>query len=255
MFALVDSHCHLDDAAFDTDRDAVMARARAAGVDHIIVPATTTAGWAELATLCANHAHVHGAYGLHPGFLADHHPEHLADLRAQLAKGGAAAVGECGLDFYRGRGDADSQHRYFRGQLELANEFDLPVIVHALRAVEEVILDLRAVGNMRGVVHSFSGSLEQAKRLWDMGFYLGIGGPVTYERATRLRSIVATMPLQHLLLETDSPDQPDAAHRGQRNEPARLPGVLACIAELRKSDIETIARATSDNARMLFNLG
>lgn len=254
MLPLIDSHCHLDAAAFNTDRGVVLARARAAGIEHIIVPATTAATWPALAALCEKHADVHAAYGLHPVFLADHQAEHIAALRARLAQSHTVAVGECGLDFYRSRENAETQYRYFRGQLQLAREFDLPVIVHALRAVEEVILELRAVGNLRGVVHSYSGSLEQAKRLWDMGFCLGFGGPLTYGRATKLRAIVAEMPLQQLLLETDSPDQPDAAHRGQRNEPAYLPEVLACAAELRQCDAADIAQATSANARKLFDL-
>lgn len=254
MPELIDSHCHLDAAAFDSDREATLARARAVGIEHIVVPATTANGWPALATLCANHADVHAAFGLHPAFVADHQPEHLSALRERLQLGAAVAVGECGLDFYRGRDDAHAQLQYFRGQLHLAHEFDLPVIIHALRAAEEVILELREVGNIRGVVHSFSGSLEQAKRLWDMDFCLGIGGPVTFDRATRLRSIVAEMPLRYLLLETDSPDQPGTRHRGQRNEPAHLLEVLTCVAELRHRSAADIAQATSDNARALFAL-
>ena len=142
----------------------------------------------------------------------------------------------------------------FIAQLELARERDLPVIVHARRAFDEVAACLRKVGGLRGVVHSFSGSLQQADNLWKMGFALGIGGPVTYPRARRLRDIVARIPAEFLLLETDSPDQPLHGHQGQRNEPALLTEVLAVVAELRGESRAHVAASTSANARRLFNL-
>jgi len=164
------------------------------------------------------------------------------------------AIGECGLDFHVQGLDVEDQQGYFRGQLRLAREFDLPLIVHARKAVEAVIMAVRKVGGLRGVVHSYAGSEQQARQLWDSGFMIGLGGPVTYARAQRLRRLVASMPLEHLLLETDAPDQPDADHRGQRNEPARLPLVCRTIAALRGQDPEHIAAATSANATRLFGL-
>ena len=164
------------------------------------------------------------------------------------------AVGECGLDIFVEDFDADAQQLYFDGQLALARDFDLPVIVHARRAVDAVIASFKRVGKLRGVVHSFSGSPEQARQLWQLGFLIGVGGPATYTRANRLRGLVARMPLEHLLLETDAPDQPDAEIRGQRNEPARLDYVCRTIAELRGVEVEAIASATTANARRLFNL-
>lgn len=252
---LIDSHCHLDLPPFDADRGAVWARARSAGVTQCVVPAVTAARWTSLTALCRDEPGLHATCGLHPLFMAEHRPGDLDALRGRLESGGAVAVGECGLDFHAGRDDAEYQIALFRGQLALALEFDLPVLVHARRALEEVILELRARPGLRGVVHSFSGSEEQAERLWSMGFAVGIGGPVTYERARRLRRIVASMPLRHLLLETDSPDQPLSGHQGERNEPARLPEVLDCIAMLRNEPAADIAAATSDNARALFDLG
>lgn len=164
------------------------------------------------------------------------------------------AVGECGLDLFVENLDPNTQQLYFDGQLELARDFDLPVIAHARRAVDAVIASFKRVGKLRGVVHSFSGSPEQARQLWQLGFMIGIGGPVTYARANRLRGLVTEMPLEYLLLETDAPDQPDAEIRGQRNEPARLSFVCETIAELRGVDAATIAVATTANARRLFNL-
>ena len=251
---LVDSHSHFDAAEFDADRAAAHARAVAAGVVAQIVPAVDAAGWPKLRQTCAGLPGLWPAYGLHPMYLDAHRPEHLPALRAWIERERPLAVGECGLDYFVEGLDAEAQSFYFDSQLRLAREFDLPVIVHARRAVDAVIAAIRRIGGLRGVVHSFSGSAEQAAQLHRLGFLLGIGGPVTYARANRLRGIVAGMPLEQLLLETDSPDQPGATHRGQRNEPAHLLEVLDAIATLRKEPRDDIAAATRDNAVRLFNL-
>jgi len=251
---LVDSHCHLDAGGFDHDRDQVIARARAAGVVRQVVPATHAAGWPKLRGICTGTDGLFPAYGLHPMFLASHRDEHLQLLGDWIERERPVAVGECGLDHFVERLDHDAQQRCFEGQLALAREHDLPVIVHARRAVDAVIASIRRVGRLRGVVHSWSGSRQQAGQLWDLGFMLGIGGPVTYERANRLRKLVADMPLEHLLLETDAPDQPDSGIRGERNEPARLRTVSETVADLRGVSPEEIARATTANAARLFGL-
>jgi TatD DNase family protein len=256
---LLDSHSHFDAAEFDADRAQAHAHALAAGVARQVVPAVDAAGWPKLKAVCAEFAGLFPAYGLHPMFLEAHRPEHLDELRDWIEREKPVAVGECGLDFFVEGLDAETQAFYFEAQLKLAREFGLPVIVHARRAVDAVIAAIRKVGRsepdvLRGVVHSFSGSAEQAAQLHKLGFLLGIGGPVTYERANRLRGIVATMPLEQLLLETDSPDQPGAAHRGQRNEPAFLPEVLDAVAGLRGIEPSELAAATTANAERLFNL-
>jgi TatD DNase family protein len=171
-----------------------------------------------------------------------------------IARERPCAIGECGLDFFVKGLDQAQQQRYFLGQLQLAREFDLPLIVHARRAVDAVILAIRKVGRLRGVVHSFAGSPEQARQLQSLDFLIGLGGPVTYERAQRLRRLAAELPLQQLLLETDAPDQPDASIRGQRNEPARLRTVLDTIAMLRGQPAAEIAEQTTRNAQKLFGL-
>jgi TatD DNase family protein len=184
-----------------------------------------------------------------------HRPEHLTQLREWIERERPVAVGECGLDYFVEGLDRDTQSLYFDGQLRLACDFDLPVVVHARRAVDAVIATIRKTGKLRGVVHSFSGSVEQARQLWDLGFLIGLGGPVTYDRANRLRQLAGTMPLEFLLLETDAPDQPDAGIRGQRNEPARLANVLAVIAQLRQQSETDIAAVTTANAERLFGIG
>lgn len=252
---IFDSHCHLDAPEFDEDRKAVIERAEAAGVRQQLVPAIDHAGWPKLKSVCAGRAGLYPAYGLHPMLVAEHRPEHLPALEQWIEAEKPKAVGECGLDFFIEGLDASTQRLYFRRQLEIARDFSLPVIVHARRAVEEVTSTIRSVGGLRGVIHSYSGSEEQARQLFGLGFMLGIGGPVTYERAKRLHRLVSAMPLEFLLLETDSPDQPGAGHRGLRNEPARIVEVLETIAELRQTSSSAIAEATRANAERLFGLG
>lgn len=251
---LVDSHSHFDVADFDGDREAALARARAVGVDRQVVPAISAAGWPRLRDVCSGSQGLHPAYGLHPMYLAEHRDRDLDDLPAWIDREHPVAIGECGLDFFVDGLDRDRQQFLFDAQLRIAREFALPVIVHARRAVDAVITSIRRFDGLKGVVHSYSGSPEQARQLWDRGFLIGLGGPVTYERASRLRRLAAQMPLEFLLLETDSPDQPDARHRGQRNEPARLPEVCATIATLRDMTPEAVAAATTANAERLFGL-
>lgn len=251
---LIDSHSHIDTAQFDPDRHGVIARARAAGVREQIVPSIAKSGWEHLRQVCHEHTGLHPAYGLHPMFLDQHEPRHLHDLAKIIEHDRPVAIGECGLDYFVEGLDRDQQRRYFSAQLKLAREHDLPVIVHARRAFDEVAACMHKVDGVRGVVHSFSGSQQQAETFWKLGFFIGIGGPVTYPRAKRLRAIVAQMPAEFLLLETDSPDQPLHGHQGQRNEPALLVEVLAMVASLRGESEAQVAASTSDNTRRLFDL-
>ena len=251
---LVDSHSHFDVSAFDHDRDAAHARALAAGVDRQVLPAVDAHTWPQLRRVCAAYPGLYPAYGLHPVYLETHRRHDLASLREWIEHERPLAVGECGLDYYVEGLNRDEQQHYFDGQLALAAEFDLPLVVHARRAVDAVIASIRRFPGVRGVVHSFPGSPEQAAQLHKLGWLLGVGGPVTYERANRLRKLVASMPINQLLLETDAPDQPDADQRGRRNEPALLPRVLAAVAELRGEPPEAVAAATTANAERLFSL-
>lgn len=250
---LFDSHVHLDAAEFDADRAQVLADAKRCSVADLLVPAVSAAGWEPLRALCESESGLHPAYGLHPLFLDQHRDADLEALRAWLSSHKACALGECGLDFSDDSLDRERQLHFMRAQLQLARDFDLPLVLHARAAFEQVILEIeKFAGALRGVVHSYSGSEEQARRLWKIGFHLGIGGPVTYERAHRLRGIVAAMPIEFLLLETDAPDQPDALHRGQRNLPSRLVEILRCVAQLRGEPEAEVARATTANAQRLF---
>ncbi len=251
-FDLFDSHSHLDAPEFQHDRSEVVARAQAEGVNRQLLPAVEFASWSNLKDVCNRYAGLYPAYGLHPMYLASHRPEQIPALHHWIEREKPNAVGECGLDFFVDGLDAELQRFYFIEQLKLAREFELPVVVHARRAVDEVIASIRKIGPLRGVIHSYSGSEEQARQLFNLGFSLGIGGPITYDRAQRLRRLVTAMPIEYLLLETDSPDQPNADYRGQRNEPARLVDVLKVVAELRGQSEEDIANLTTANAERLF---
>jgi TatD DNase family protein len=252
-----DSHCHLDAPEFDADRAQVLARARAAGVHTLVLPAIRAADFASLADMCASDVNLAFALGLHPICLSEHRAEHLTELANYLRDGingqRACAVGECGLDYFLPDMDVEQQMFYFEAQLRLAREFDLPVIVHARRAHDAVIHGLRRFGISKGVVHSFAGSAEQAKALFKMGIHLGIGGPVSYPRAQRLRSIVQNMPIEYLLLETDAPDQPLMGRQGARNEPAYLTEVASCIAQLRGVALAELVELTDANSAKLFH--
>lgn len=251
---LIDTHCHFDAPAFDADRDAAYARAVAAGVRAQVLPAVSAALWPGLKAVAARYPGLHAAYGLHPCYLAEHRPEHLDALRRWIEAERPVAVGECGLDLFVAGLDPLAQERYFIAQLKLAREFGLPVIVHARRAVDQVLKCIGRIGALRGVVHSFAGSREQALRLRERGFLVSLGGPLGYPRANRLHRLARELPLACLMLETDAPDQPGPAHQGTRNEPAYLPEVLATLAALREETPAAIAAATTRNALELFGL-
>ncbi len=241
----VDSHCHLDFPAFDTDREAVLDRARTAGVTHVVVPGTGAAGWDGVLAL-ANESGVHAALGLHPWWTAGHRPEHLETLEAHLTAGRAVAVGECGLDFARDI-DRDLQRHWFVAQLKLAADYGLPVIVHAVRALDQVLHEIAAFPGLGGVIHGFAGSLQQAERCVAAGLMLGIGPAVA--RSEKLQGIVGAMPAACLLLETDAPDRPLT---GSRGEPADVVQVGEAVATIRRMAPAALAQITTANTHKLF---
>lgn len=251
---LLDSHCHLDLADFAVDLPETLIRARNAGVCGFIVPAIAARGWPNLAALADQHSDFYPAYGLHPVFLAEHQAQHIASLPDWLARPECVAVGECGLDFFEPNLDPLQQEQLFITHIKLAKQFNKALIIHARKATERVIQLLKQYGPVRGVIHSYSGSLEQARQLISMGFLLGIGGPLTYPRSNRIRAIVQEIPLQHLLLETDSPDQPMFGAQGRRNEPQQLLQVAQAMADVRGISLSEVAKQTTANAQRLFGL-
>lgn len=250
----IDTHCHFDEPDFDGDRTALTQQMHAMGVTDLVLPAVTAATWGRLQSVCASFPGFHASYGLHPVYLHEHRPEHVVNLAMWLQQGNPVAIGECGLDFFLPQLDTAAQEALFVAQLRLARELDLPLIIHARRSVDAVLKYIRRFPGVTGVIHSFAGSQQQADTLIRLGFYLGVGGTCTYPRAKRLRTVLANVPLERLLLETDAPDQADSAWRGQRNDPTRLPVIAASLAELRGDTITRIAQITTDNATRLFRL-
>ncbi|SIT69894.1 TatD DNase family protein [Ectothiorhodosinus mongolicus] len=249
----IDSHCHFDFPAFDADRDACWQRARGLGLGHLIIPAVNKVRWPRVMEIAQKYPDVHFALGLHPLYLADHQPEHIEDLRAHLQeRQHVVAIGEIGLDGTLPLSRFEEQWAYFTAQLDIALERDLPVIIHARKSVDQVIKAIRQRPGLRGVVHSFSGSLQQAEQLMNQGFMLGFGGAVTWDRAKRLQAVLQALPANVLLLETDAPDQPGAGHARERNEPAWLAEILQQIAAIRGESHEALANATTANALHLF---
>lgn len=252
--ALIDSHVHTDDTRFEPDRLDVLRSARAANIIAQVVPAVARSQWPRLKLLCSEHSDLFACYGLHPCFCNEHSLQDLEALGSWLGREHPVAIGECGLDYQTAGGDKAFQQRLFAGQLALAREFNLPIVIHARKAVEDVIRMIRSSGHSSGLVHSFSGSGQQAKRLIDLGYKLSFGGAATYTRARRLRELITELPLDAMLFETDAPDQPDAFHSGQRNQPAYLRDVWRNLSQLREETPEEIAWATTRNAIELFRL-
>ena len=251
---LIDSHCHLDDDRFDERRQDVIAQAAAVNVTRMVIPATTANRWEKVKQVCEGHDGLYPAYGLHPMFIEQHQVNHLRELDEWLEREQPIAVGECGIDFFDSRVDEKWQLQLFREQLQLANNHHLPLIVHVRKAMDEVISLLRKQARFGGVVHSFSGSQQQAQQLHDIGFKLGIAATLSFERAQKLRKVVAAMPDDALLIESDAPDQPGANHRGQLNEPGFIVEHLQSMAEVRNCGVEDLAATLNRNAESLFNI-
>ena len=250
---LIDTHCHLDVADFDLDRDQVLAQARAAGVSRILVPAIQAAGWPGLISLCQREVGLFPALGLHPVFLEKHQTKDLIELERLIATVQPVAIGEIGLDYFLPDLDRARQQYLFEEQLKLAAHADLPVVLHVRKAHDQVIGCLRRIRIRGGIAHAFSGSIQQAHQYLDLGFKLGFGGMLTFARSSRLRALAQALPLDALVLETDAPDLTVAAHQGERNSPAYLPDVLFALAQVRGQDPEFLAAQTSNNALGVFD--
>lgn len=251
---LTDTHVHLDQREYAADLPQVLARSREAGVMRWIVPAIASAQWAVLPELHQQHSGLFYALGLHPWFLLAEEDAALVQLERLLASSppGLVAIGECGLD---GRIEVpmDLQLRFLQAQLELARAFNLPLILHSRGTHNELLALLtRYRLPAGGVIHAFSGSLAQAEQFWKLGFYLGVGGAITYERAAKTRRALAAMPLEALLLETDGPTMPLAGYQGQRNEPGKVAQVLATLAALRGEEPRRLANRIEQNVGKLF---
>ncbi len=260
---MIDSHCHLDFPDFDPDRPEVLKRCQSEGITDIVIPGTQISGWANLLSLINSTEHpirLHGTLGIHPYFISQHNDSHLTQLHSLIEQNRdtLVGVGEIGLDYYIAHNDSELQQKqqaFFIAQVEMAMAFRLPIVVHHRRSHNDLIRVLKSLKPAQGgVIHSFSGSYEEARTYVDMGFYLGVGGTITYERAQKTRDALKQIGLQYLLLETDAPDMPMHGRQGQRNSPEFLPRVLQSLASLYGESSEHVEHCTSQNTRHLFGL-
>jgi TatD DNase family protein len=253
---LIDTHCHLDFEWFDEDREAVVARALAAGVTRIIVPAIDLPGCTAVLQLAERYETVYAAVGVHPNSSADWQDNWISHLHELAQHEKVVAVGEIGLDYYRDRSPKAVQQRALRQQLALAADLELPVILHNREANEDIICLLTEsplAGKGRpGVLHSFAADWPTAQAALAMGCYLGFTGPVTYKKADDLRQIVAQVPPERILVETDAPYLPPQPYRGKRNEPAYVQYIAEHIAAIQGLAAADFAQQSSANAQRLF---
>ncbi|MFQ6063938.1 MAG: TatD family hydrolase [Candidatus Bathyarchaeia archaeon] len=253
---LVDSHAHLQWASFDGDREEVIGRAREAGVECIVNVGFDVDGSRRAVELAERYRGVYATVGVHPHNASQFNDVVLDELRRLAGCAKVVAIGEIGLDFYRNLSPRDSQRSAFEAQLDLAEEFGLPVVVHDREAHGEVLdVLLRFEGRVEGVMHCFSGSKEMAERCLRSGFYVSFAGSVTYPNALRLQEIARWTDLRKILLETDSPWLAPQEMRGKRNEPAFLPFVARKIAELKGVSLSEVAEATARNTKEIFQIG
>lgn len=258
----IDSHCHLDAPEFDADREAVVARARAAGVAQIVIPAVAAANFESVRDLAHQHDYVY-ALGIHPLYVMRAGEQDLTLLAEALERHHGdprlVAVGEIGLDFFVPGIDVQRQQHFYLQQLKLARRFELPVILHVRRSADQLLAGLRRVGVRGGIAHAFNGSTQQAAAFVELGFKLGFGGTLTFDRSLQIRRLAAELSEQTLVLETDAPDIPPhwlyktieqrAAGESARNEPAELPRIAQSLAALRGWTPAQTAAITSANVR------
>ena len=244
----IDTHCHLDAAEFGGTQAGIVRDAEASGVGCLVIPSVACSNFEAVRQLCAQYPNCAPAYGIHPMYTDDATPGDLDLLRDYLAQHQPVAVGEIGLDFFIPHYNQACQEHFFVEQLKLARDFDLPVLLHLRRAQDAILKRLRQIKVRGGIAHAFNGSRQQADEFIKLGFKLGFGGAMTYPRATRLRELAATLPLESIVLETDAPDIPPVfLQAGEPNKPECLPRIAETLAELRAMLPDEVARVTTEN--------
>jgi TatD DNase family protein len=252
---LIDSHAHLSAPQFDPDRDSVLARARQAGLEAIVDVGAEPEEWRRSLALAHAEPEVRCVLGLHPNSAGQWTDDLERALGALLSDERVVGIGETGLDYHWMSAPAEVQREVFVAHLRLARETGLPLVVHTRDAYDDMLAVLAEQGGGTvGVLHSFSGKVEHALRAVELGYYVSISGPVTYKSGENVREAAAAVPLDRLLVETDSPYLPPHPHRGERNEPALVALTARAVAEARRMPYEDVARATTENARRLFRL-
>ncbi len=256
---LIDTHCHLDAAEFNADRDTIALDANRAGVQKIVVPSVARDNFQRVIDLAHQHAHCFMALGIHPMYVDQAHPSDLVLLKQLMAQQLAHAnaklvgVGEIGLDFFVTQQNRETQEYFFIEQLKIAQTFELPVILHVRRAIDDVLKQLRRHTVVGGIAHAFNGSPQQAEAFIKLGFKLGFGGAMTYPRALKIRELAKNLPLEAIVLETDAPDiAPEWLGTKGRNSPAELVKIAQVFADLKGVEVAQIIETTGKNALQIL---
>ncbi|CAN4269610.1 TatD Mg-dependent DNase [Methylophilaceae bacterium] len=252
---LIDTHCHLDAAEFNSDRDIVALEAKDAGVEKIVMPAVERDNFQTVIDLAHQYSHCYMALGIHPMYVDKAHPSDLTSLKQLVAEQLAhkdpkiVAIGEIGLDFFVTQQNREIQEYFFIEQLKIAQTFELPVVLHVRRAIDDVLKQLRRHPVLGGIAHAFNGSPQQAEKLIELGFKLGFGGAMTYTRALKIRELAQNLPLEAIVLETDAPDiAPEWVGSKGRNSPTELIKIAQVFADLRGIEVSQIIEITSKNS-------
>jgi TatD DNase family protein len=250
----IDTHCHLDAAEFDADREQVIERLTTVGIDKVVIPAVECANFSAVRDLAHSDARLAYALGIHPMYVYRAQDSDLLELRQALKlvldDPQFIGIGEIGLDFFdpTALSVTERQEFFYIEQLKLAAEFNLPVILHVRRSQDALLKQLTRMGIQGGIAHAFNGSRQQAEAFIRLGFKLGFGGAMTFDRALQIRRLAQDLPLEALVLETDAPDIPPAWVRPGRNEPAQLPRIAETLAQIRDISFQELAAATTRNA-------
>jgi TatD DNase family protein len=250
---IVDTHCHIDLPVFDIDRADLLKRCQMAGISRIVVPGVMAKTWQHLRQVCDTSPVLYPCFGLHPYYLTEHVTADIDALAQQIDQHHPIAIGEIGLDFYVQGLDHKRQQSLFDAQLAVAASASLPVLLHVRKSHDAVLASLRKSRVKGGICHAFNGSLQQADRYIELGFKLGFGGMLTYERSHKLQRLARELPVEAIVLETDAPDMTVASHQGQRNSPEYLPECLQALADARGEDINILAEQTTTNAEEILN--
>lgn len=253
---LFDSHAHLDDERFDDDREKVINSLKENGVDLIVDPGSDISSSVQAVNLSKEYENIYAAVGVHPHSAKDMNEDTLKILKALSKNDKVVAIGEIGLDYHYDNSPRDVQKKWFKEQIKLAKELNLPIIIHTREAQKDTfdIVKEEYDENLRGVLHCYSGSLEMAREYLDMGFYISFAGPITFKNSKVPKQVAKEVPLDKLLVETDCPYLTPEPHRGKRNEPLYVRYVASTIAELKGITFEEVARRTKENAIRFFEI-
>lgn len=254
---IFESHAHYDDEAFDSDRSELLSQCQNQGIEYIVNVSASLGSVKSTLTLAEKYPFIYAAVGIHPDEVGELNEENFAWLKEQCRHPKAVAVGEIGLDYYWDKENHETQKYWFRRQMDLAKELELPIIVHSREACADTLEEIKKAHTpkLKGVIHCFSYAPETAREYLEMGYYIGVGGVVTFKNAKKLKEVVKMLPPERILLETDCPYLAPVPNRGKRNSSLNLPYVAEAVAELKGMETEEVIRITNENARKLYFQG